>query len=329
MVLAILAHCVLLAMLSVGVQWKREPLQQTFEAELWASVPVEAAPPAPDPEPPKPTAPEVKPAPEPKPRPEPKPLPPQPTAATLKAQADIALFKEKENRLKEKKLAQEKLEFEKQKLAELEKKKQAELEKKKLAELDKQKLAKLAELEKQKLAKLAELEKQKQAELDKQAKLEQDKKAKLASEKNQSKLDQSKLDQSKLDQKEARALAEQRQKAIKRMESLAGVGGSGSPDSNATAAQSSGPSASYAGKIVARIKPNITYPDNVSGNPRTEVEIRTGPSGAILSARIIQSSGLKSWDDAVLRAIDKTETLPRDTNGTVQPLLVIGFRPKD
>jgi colicin import membrane protein len=31
----------------------------------------------------------------------------------------------------------------------------------------------------------------------------------------------------------------------------------------------------------------------------------------------------------VLKAIDKTERLPRDTDGRVQPSLVIGFRPKD
>jgi colicin import membrane protein len=59
------------------------------------------------------------------------------------------------------------------------------------------------------------------------------------------------------------------------------------------------------------------------------VEIRAASSGTILSVRLTQSSGIKSWDDAVLRAIEKTETLPKDTDGRVQPLLVIGFRAKD
>jgi colicin import membrane protein len=31
----------------------------------------------------------------------------------------------------------------------------------------------------------------------------------------------------------------------------------------------------------------------------------------------------------VLRAIEKTKTLPPDTDGRVPPVLVIGFRPKD
>ena len=136
-VLAVLAHAALVAALTLGVQWNSEPVPQTFEAELWSSIPVEAAAPAPlpepvaepeppQPEPPKPRPPEVKPDPIPVPKP----------AAVLKAEADIALAKEKEKErakeLKEKKLAQEKLEAEQKKLAELEK--QKELQKKEQAE---------------------------------------------------------------------------------------------------------------------------------------------------------------------------------------------------
>jgi colicin import membrane protein len=127
-VLAILAHAVLLAILSVGVQWKSQPLEQAFEAELWGAVPVEAAPPAPLPEPPKPA--------EPEPKPEVKPEPPVPKAADVQAEAAIALAKKKDKLQQDKKLAEEKLA--KDKLA-LEKKKQADLDK-----MDKQKQAKLA-----------------------------------------------------------------------------------------------------------------------------------------------------------------------------------------
>lgn len=122
--LAILAHGVLLAVLSVGVQWNSEPVPQTFEAELWSSIPVEAAAPAPlpepVPEPPKPVPPEVKPAPIlPAPRPD----------AMVKAEAEIALAKEKDKQKEkeklrakeEKKLALEKLAAEEKKQAELEK----------------------------------------------------------------------------------------------------------------------------------------------------------------------------------------------------------------
>lgn len=275
LILAILAHGVLLVALTAGVQWKRAAVQQTVEAELWSAIPVQAAPPAPEPvpepEPPKPVPPEIK--------PEPKPDP-GPTPAEIKAQADIAIAKQKEKEkaklLKEKQLALEK----------------AELEKKKQAEQDKQK----------------------------QAKLEQDKKDKLAKAKD----DQ----QRKQDQQAEAAATKARAEQMKRMANLAGSGGGNTPG-GANAAQSSGPSAGYAGRIVARIKPYITYPDNIDGNPRVEVEIRTSPSGNILSARITQSSGVKSWDEAITRAIEKTQVLPMDVDGTVPKSLLIGFRPKD
>ncbi|MFZ5486998.1 MAG: cell envelope integrity protein TolA, partial [Pseudomonadota bacterium] len=128
----------------------------------------------------------------------------------------------------------------------------------------------------------------------------------------------------------ARQLEAQRQENLRRMQSLAGATG----DTNATgkdlrSAGPSGPSGSYAGKVVAKVRPNIVYPDEVVGNPRAEVEVRTAPDGTIVGTRLLQSSGNKAWDDAVLRALQKTETLPRDIDGRVPSSLVIVFRPKD
>jgi colicin import membrane protein len=93
--------------------------------------------------------------------------------------------------------------------------------------------------------------------------------------------------------------------------------------------KSSGPSANYAGRIRARIKPNIVFTETINGNPTAEVEVRTSPDGTIISRKLTQSSGNKSWDDAVLKAIDKTEVLPRDTDGRVPSAMTITFRPKD
>jgi colicin import membrane protein len=59
------------------------------------------------------------------------------------------------------------------------------------------------------------------------------------------------------------------------------------------------------------------------------VEVRASPDGTIVARKLIQSSGVKAWDEAVLRAIDKTEVLPRDTDGRVPSPLEISFRPKD
>jgi colicin import membrane protein len=90
-----------------------------------------------------------------------------------------------------------------------------------------------------------------------------------------------------------------------------------------------GPSASYAGRIVARVKPNIVLTDEVPGNPTASVEVRCAPDGAIIGRRVVKSSGNKEWDEAVLRAIDRTEVLPRDVDGRVPPSIVIDFRPRE
>ena len=51
--------------------------------------------------------------------------------------------------------------------------------------------------------------------------------------------------------------------------------------------------------------------------------------GSIIGRRIVKPSGVKAWDDTVLRAIDKTAVLPRDTDGRVPSSLIIGLRPLD
>ncbi len=130
--------------------------------------------------------------------------------------------------------------------------------------------------------------------------------------------------ESKAEEARADAL---RKENLKRMQGMAGA--SGGENATGTALKSSGPSASYGGRLVGRIKPNITYPGDVAGNARAEVEVKVSPDGTILSRRIVQSSGNKAWDEAVLRAIDKTEVLPKDTDGRVPPVIVLGFRPLD
>ncbi len=107
------------------------------------------------------------------------------------------------------------------------------------------------------------------------------------------------------------------------------AGATGAPGSTGTAAQSAGPSASYAGRIKARIKPNIVFADEMAGNPVASVEVNVAPDGTIVGRRLTRSSGVAAWDEAVLRAIDKTEVLPRDVDGRVPPSMLIDFRPRD
>lgn len=128
-------------------------------------------------------------------------------------------------------------------------------------------------------------------------------------------------------ERERARLETERQRTLERI--LGQANGTGGPVARGTADRDVGPSASYAGKLVAHIRPHIVFTDSVPGNPRAEVEVRTLPDGTILSSRLIQSSGHRAWDDAVLRAIERTARLPRDENGRVPPTLILGFRPQE
>jgi colicin import membrane protein len=126
---------------------------------------------------------------------------------------------------------------------------------------------------------------------------------------------------------ETQKLEAMRKENLNRMAGLAGA--NGAPDAKGVAPQSSAPSKSYAGRVSARIKPNIVFTEDIVGNPVAEVDVRLAPNGTILNRNLIKSSGVKAWDDAVLKAIDKTERLPLDNDGRVPGSLIIGFRPKD
>jgi TonB family protein len=83
---------------------------------------------------------------------------------------------------------------------------------------------------------------------------------------------------------------------------------------------------SYGTLIINRVKPNIVFnPDDVSGNPVAEVEVRTAPEGKIMARKLIKSSGNSAWDEAVIKAIDKTDILPLDANGKIPSILVLSF----
>ena len=119
----------------------------------------------------------------------------------------------------------------------------------------------------------------------------------------------------------------QRQEALNRMMGLAGA--TGPANATGSAQKSSGPSASYGAKIKARVKPNIIFTETIEGNPSAEVEVRSGLDGTIMSQRLVKPSGNKAWDDAVIKAIIRTDSMPRDLDGRVPPVMIIEFRPKD
>ncbi|EHR70424.1 TolA protein [Burkholderiales bacterium JOSHI_001] len=180
-----------------------------------------------------------------------------------------------------------------------------------------------AERERKELAERDKAEKAEKAEKDKAEKAAKEKAERLKAEKAAAE----KLMQEQADEQR---LAKLREDNLRRMMGQAGGAvGNGAPGSTGTAARDAGPSAGYAGRIKARVRPNITFGDDVAGNPVAEVEVRLAPDGTILSRTLKKSSGAKDWDEAVLRAIDKTETLPKDTDGRVPSSMIISFRPKD
>ena len=270
--LALLVHALLIAALTWGVNWKRSDRSAAFEAELWSSVPQEAAP-------------RLIEAPPPPPPLEPLRQPPAPNMTPPAPDVDIALEQEK---------------------------KRKQLLRQKTVEAEKA-------LEKKEAEALAKKAKELKAQQD-QAKLKAAEEAKNLETKNKASQQDA--------QKQAQAATQkQRQDALNRMMGL--VGATGAANATGSAQKSSGPSASYGAKVSAKIKPNIVFTDDIQGNPTAEVEVRSALDGTIMSQRLVTSSGNKAWDDAVIKAIVRTEAMPRDSDGRVPTPMIIKFRPKD
>ena len=235
------------------------------------------------------------PPPQPQPQPEPRPAPPPPPQPVDTAQRDADIALERQKKDAEAQAARLKAEQEQKRRQKLEAEKkealQREREQKRLA-------AEKAEQERQK--KTAE--------------------ARAANEKEAARTKEEAA-------RAERELKAQREANLRRIAGLAGA--TGAESSKGSAERSSGPSASYAGKVAARVKPNIVFTDDIAGNPMADVEVRAAPDGTIQSTRLLKSSGIKAWDEAVLKAIVKTEKLPLDTDGRAPSTLIIGFRPKD
>lgn len=307
--LAVAAHLALLAALTWGVNWKTSADQPMVEAELWSAVPQQAAPHpvAPPPPPPPPPAPVPQPAPVPAPPPPKVQEPPQPS------EADIALEREKKRK-------------------EEEKKHQAELAAQQRAQAEK---AKAEQEEKQKQQALAAQQAKAKADKEKADKAKAEQAAKAAEQEKQRKLaeDKRKADEKRKAEADAKRAEALRQDQLKRMQSLAAATGTADQTSSPRQGKNGGsghsPSPGYGGLVEAKVKPNIVFPDAISGNPRAEVQVQASPDGTIVNVRLTTSSGNAAWDDAVVRALYKTETLPRDVDGRVPSSLIIDFRPKD
>ena len=292
--LALLVHFLLMVALTAGIQWKQDN-SLSVEAELWAAIPMAVAPKLIEVEPPPPPPP-----------PTPKEIVKPPPAPTSNVDADIALAKRKKQ-MEEDKKKQEALD--------------AERLKKELLKKEEEKKAKLKEKEQKEIKDKALKEK----ELKEKEKKEKERKEKELKDKEAKKLQEQK--DAKPSPADTKKLEAMRQENMKRIAGMAGA--TGDENATGTAQRAAGPSDSYGGRIRGRIKPNITFTEDVASNASADVEVRCAPDGTIVGKKLIKSSGNAAWDNAVLKAIDKTEILPRDIDGRIHSPLVISFRPKD
>jgi colicin import membrane protein len=298
--LALLVHAGLLAGLAAGVSWKRHTVP-VVSAELWAAVPrIAGAAPAEPPAPPPPA-----PAPPPKPAaPAPAPVaPPPPPPAAVQREAQIAL------------------------------------EQRKAAE------RKAAELEAARQRAEAERLARDKALRDKQLAAEKAAAEKAAADKKL--VDKKAADKAAVDKADAERLQRLREANLARMRKeltstpaptpssgaaqalpQPGKGSASSPGSG-TAQQSAAPSAGYAGRIRARVLPNIIYNGPKTDTPAAEVVVNLAPDGRVISSRLLKSSGVPEWDREVLRAIERTEVLPRDIDGRVPAQIILILDPTE
>jgi colicin import membrane protein len=130
----------------------------------------------------------------------------------------------------------------------------------------------------------------------------------------------------------ANAAAEKaRADQLARLRAAAGAeGGSGGQVGSSVGGGGNAPPA-YADKVRRKIKPLIVFnPESLTGNPAVIVLVDLAPDGAILKRSVLTSSGVQGWDQAVLQALDRAETFPKDDNGVI-PMrqMKLTFKPKD
>ena len=190
----------------------------------------------------------------------------------------------------------------------------------------KQAAEKLAEQKRQeKVAeqkRLAEQQKRQQAE--KQAEAEAAKRRKQ--EEDQRKLAAEKQKQKQREAAETRAAEARHQENLKRMQAQAG----GSGD----APKSQGPRStdpSYVQRVGAKIKSNTVFsvPQALAGNPPVEYDVQLLPDGSLRGLRKLRSSGVAGFDEAVARAIERSQPYPPDRSGAVPGGFTLSHRPKD
>ena len=130
----------------------------------------------------------------------------------------------------------------------------------------------------------------------------------------------------------ANAAAEKvRADQLARLRAAAGAeGGSGGSSGSGVGGGGNAPPG-WTDKVIKKVKPLIVFnAESVSGNPAAVIKVELAPDGAILSTSILTSSGIEAWDRAVLLALSRAQSLPKDDSGKIpQRQVKLTFKPKD
>jgi len=310
-------HSLLVLMLVLGLDWKTEK-QGPLQVELFMAGDSKFNPPPqkvvaetkPAPE----TPPDPKPDPKPEPTPEPEsevvPPPPPPTpTVTPKTEIDPEIALEQERK---RKLEQERIERE---LAEKKAKEEARKEQERLKrekELAEKKEKEKIEKERKEIEKKAREEAEKKAAAEKKVKEEAEKKAKEEAEKK------AKAEAEKKAKAEAakKAAADKALKDAFRNDAL---GTAGSPSGTADRNQVGGANDNgYSAAIMACIKPGVNYPvppRSGNRNPTATYRVQVKSDNTIGTVKLVKSSGISRFDEAVEAGIKKCSPLPNRPPG--------------
>ncbi|MGV2291329.1 cell envelope integrity protein TolA [Trinickia sp. YCB016] len=312
--LAALMHVLLGLFLYHGIHWQNST-PAGAEAELWTDIPNQPTP-----------APVVTP-----------PVQVAPTPPVKDEEADIAL-QEKKRKQQEEAAAKAALLAEQQRLKlqaqqEAEAKRQQQLAEQQAAQLAAQKATadklkqQQAQAEKLKQQQLAEQEKLKQQQLEQQkaqqqAQLEAQQKADADKAAKAKQLAQQQAAKKQLDQERRARLAQMQGMAGGESSTGNGLAKSGTGSGAGGTATSPG----YAEKVQRRVRPNIVWAGDTQGL-ETVISVRCAPTGTLLSATVQRSSGNAQWDDAALRAVQRSDPMPLDTDGRAPATFLITMRP--
>jgi len=86
----------------------------------------------------------------------------------------------------------------------------------------------------------------------------------------------------------------------------------------------------YIARIRAKVKGNWILPLELKGNPEATFNVVQLPTGEVLDAKLVRSSGIPAYDQAVERAILRSSPLPRPANENLfSRELRLTFRPRD